>query len=265
MTPWAAVLVSAVLASGEVDGGAASGPTPRIFIGQLDVASSTPRPLGRGEGLAVRLEAVRDPTATFALLEARTHRQPGRDGSFRVNAAAYLAPSDPVTADHLRSTFLVDHSSPEVQAVASLAKGKLGSHPGADALADFVADYITTKDLQRDYDVASVIARRREGDCTEHAVLLTALARSFGIPARIVHGVALMTLSGRVFAFGHAWVEVHDARGWRVADAAVPASEPHVVVPLFVVREEGPAFGFGLVAGTATLQIRRVLIEDAHS
>ena len=36
---------------------------------------------------------------------------------------------------------------------------------------------------------AAEVARSREGDCTEHAVLLAALARARGIPARVAMGL----------------------------------------------------------------------------
>ena len=50
-----------------------------------------------------------------------------------------------------------------------------------------------------------VVAKR--GDCSEHAVLFTALARAAGIPARAVGGV--MYMGDEVRAFGwHAWNEV---------------------------------------------------------
>ena len=48
---------------------------------------------------------------------------------------------------------------------------------------------------------------QKSGDCNEHAVLMTALARAAGIPTRVVIGLAW---SKTMQAFGyHAWVEVH--------------------------------------------------------
>ena len=48
-----------------------------------------------------------------------------------------------------------------------------------------------------------VLAARR-GDCNEHAVLLTVLARAAGIPARLVAGA--MYLDGAFYY--HAWTEL---------------------------------------------------------
>jgi transglutaminase-like putative cysteine protease len=70
-----------------------------------------------------------------------------------------------------------------------------------------------------------VLARRR-GDCNEHAVLLAALARAAGIPARVVAG-AVYANDGFYY---HAWTELWLGR-WVSADAAfgqLPADATHV-------------------------------------
>jgi hypothetical protein len=50
------------------------------------------------------------------------------------------------------------------------------------------------------------VLRRREGDCTEHALLAAALCRAAGVPARTVVGLAYAGDEKRVFGF-HAWIE----------------------------------------------------------
>lgn len=66
-----------------------------------------------------------------------------------------------------------------------------------------------------------VLADRR-GTCSEYAILLTALARAAGIPARYV--------GGYVYAHGmfggHAWTEVRIGDQWLALDAAIPAEGP---------------------------------------
>ncbi len=65
---------------------------------------------------------------------------------------------------------------------------------------------------------SEVLANRR-GTCTEYTVLLTALDRAVGIPARYV--------TGYVYAHGmlagHAWTEVRIGEDWLALDAAIPA------------------------------------------
>ena len=55
----------------------------------------------------------------------------------------------------------------------------------------------------------------RVGDCTEHSVLFSALAKASGIPTRLVDGVVVA--DGRIGY--HEWVEVYlKGEGWRAVD-----------------------------------------------
>lgn len=55
------------------------------------------------------------------------------------------------------------------------------------------------------------------GDCTEHALIFTALARAADIPAREVGGVAFVPLGKPLFGW-HAWSEIHDGKQWITVD-----------------------------------------------
>ena len=65
--------------------------------------------------------------------------------------------------------------------------------------------------------------RLRRGDCMGYALVLTALARAQGIPARVVYGMAYTDrFSGKREVFSpHAWVQSWDGRRWRSYDAAL--------------------------------------------
>lgn len=68
---------------------------------------------------------------------------------------------------------------------------------------------------------APKIARTLRGDCTEHAVLLAALIRTAGIPARVAGG---LVYSNRQLGFsGHAWVEALVNDTWVPFDSAIPS------------------------------------------
>ncbi len=66
-----------------------------------------------------------------------------------------------------------------------------------------------------------------EGDCNEHSTLFAALARSAGVPSRVVIG--LVYREGR---FGyHAWNEVLTQKGWLAIDVTwkqFPADVGHL-------------------------------------
>jgi len=73
---------------------------------------------------------------------------------------------------------------------------------------------------------AREVLRSRRGDCNEHAVLLTALARAVGIPARVVAGAVYLE-DGFYY---HAWSELWVGR-WLSADAVldqIPTDATHV-------------------------------------
>ena len=66
---------------------------------------------------------------------------------------------------------------------------------------------------------AADVARSREGDCTEHAVLLAALCRARGIPARVAIGLVHFEPVGG-FAY-HMWTEVWIDQRWIALDATL--------------------------------------------
>jgi len=71
-----------------------------------------------------------------------------------------------------------------------------------------------------------------EGDCNEHSVLYTALARAAGVPARIVVGLVYANDgSGHAGFYYHAWVEVYTGNEWIAIDPTwdqVPADATHI-------------------------------------
>jgi len=102
---------------------------------------------------------------------------------------------------------------------------------------------------------ARAVARTLRGDCNEHAVLLTAMARAAGIPARVVAG-AMYAEQGFVY---HAWTELWLGR-WITADATLgqlPADATHVKLV-----EGGPAEHLALGALLGRLGFE-VVDEDA--
>ena len=108
------------------------------------------------------------------------------------------------------------------------AKKAVGSTKDAGEAARrieaFVADYIDNKDLSVGYASAVEVARSKQGDCSEHAVLTAALCRAVGIPAQVVTGIAYVEdWSGLQGFGGHAWVQAFIGRKtgkWIGLDAA---------------------------------------------
>jgi hypothetical protein len=75
-------------------------------------------------------------------------------------------------------------------------------------LRDLVHNHIQDKHLSTAYASASETARTGSGDCTEHAVLLAALLKARGIPARVCHGLVYVEQGGSAIN-GQAEVDAH--------------------------------------------------------
>ncbi len=119
------------------------------------------------------------------------------------------------------STPLCEADAPEVVAWASQqVTGITDPAERAERLRRAVRAHITTKDLNVAEGSAVQTLRNREGDCSEHATLLTAALRAQEIPARIVVGLVYSAPHGGWV--GHAWTEARVAGAWTLLDAAYP-------------------------------------------
>lgn len=247
---------------GAAQGHADAGSLGLVFLGQIEVVNHLEPLPGNDDPIRITLEATKAAPRAFDEIARRTGANAPPTGGLTFEARGYPVSSDAVAAGHRSATFVLDYDEPSVRQARADAVRVCGSAPSMDQLSRFVDRFIARKDMARGFDIASQVARRKEGDCTEHAVLLAALARSFGIPARIALGLVIVPVEGKLFAFGHAWVEYHEGGAWHPADAAVPPEAKPRYVPLQVLRDEGPAFlrGMGEATG-AFLVVRRVLLD----
>jgi hypothetical protein len=81
-------------------------------------------------------------------------------------------------------------------------------------ITGWVNHHIDKKDYGTGFASALEVLNDRAGDCSEHSVLLVALLRAAGIPARVVSGLAYH--DGNLI--GHMWAEAH-VDYWRTVDA----------------------------------------------
>jgi transglutaminase-like putative cysteine protease len=237
-----ALLAAAAIALGSAPAARAAPP----FLGGLEL--DAPATLGAPPwSITFVLRGVRP--EMLGELRSR-YGEVGFDGA-RATAALRgypTLPDGPVAADR-SSGFFVDPEEPAIQALRAQIEAAHGARPRASELTAFVAAFITEKDLSRRFDPASVVAERRQGDCSEHAVLLAALCRLYGLPAHVVAGfVVLMPADGRPLAAGHAWVEVYEDARWQLADATEPWALRPVHLPIWTLRDDGP--GASLLDGT---------------
>jgi len=129
----------------------------------------------------------------------------------------FLQPEPLIQADHPKIKKLVDTILPSPANIPPLEKVRL--------LIDWVGNNIEKRPVVAVPDAVSTLENRM-GDCNEHAMLLAALARAAGIPARVEAG--LVYLKGRFYY--HAWNLVYLGR-WVSADALfgqLPADVTHI-------------------------------------
>ena len=133
--------------------------------------------------------------------------------------------SDRELADALEADAFIQSDAPEIVEMArSLSEGldRLGA---ARTIGAWVHENLT-KSPTLSIPSAIEVLEQRVGDCNEHTVLFTALARAAQIPTRIATGVAYT--NGQFYY--HAWPEVHVGR-WLALDPTFgqfPADPMHV-------------------------------------
>ena len=120
-------------------------------------------------------------------------------------------------AKFLDANVYIESDDAEIRALAKKIVGdETKSTVAAMRLESWVFRNVRSKNLETAFATAKQVLRSREGDCTEHAVLLAALARAAGIPSRVVAG---LTYHRKRFV-GHMWTEVWVGE-WMPLDATI--------------------------------------------
>jgi len=157
-------------------------------------------------------------------------------------------PRDDLPTDaHRQATAMLNSDDPEIRKLTAQALGPTGRRTPvarrAERLRQFVYRYIHAKSLGVGFATAGEVARTRQGDCSEHAVLLAAMLRSAGIPSRTVSGLLYVDeFAGRQGVFGyHMWTQAWlggDAGGgrWVDLDATLGNDTPFDATHIALVR-----------------------------
>jgi hypothetical protein len=136
------------------------------------------------------------------------------------------AATDPPVEGDLRPSEKIESNDPLVMSLAEKAAGdETDPWRTAVRLEKFVRDYILKKNLSQVFDSAAGVAKSREGDCTEHAVLLAAMCRARKIPARVAIGLVYILhnendVPSPKFDF-HMWTEAWIDGRWIPLDGTV--------------------------------------------
>lgn len=167
-----------------------------------------------------------------------------------------------VVPEYQQDSFVIDINEASTQAFISGYSKHSNDKVTLSDISAYVHDYINDTTYIHGFNIASVVASQRSGDCTEFAVLTTTLARSRGLPARIIVGSVIIESSDSVAAFGHAWSEVWQDGKWQVVDAALYGAKVNRLfyLPAMALENEGPGFTFALIksVGLMPAKIRNV-------
>jgi hypothetical protein len=132
-------------------------------------------------------------------------------------AGTGAAASKPDLEPYLRPGGHVQSDDEEIRRTArEIAGTEKDPVKAARLLERWVHDNIREKNLKTAFGSAREALDRREGDCTEHSVLLAAFLRASGIPARVAAGL----VHQRGLFAGHMWTEAWLGR-WVPLDAAL--------------------------------------------
>ncbi len=167
------------------------------------------RVTARQPGIIAR---VRDDLSKFAWQKIEAAPPAASDNALVYTSAARRLPDKltiklPVTAaefqPHLKSTARINTSAPQIVA---LARQIAGNDRDGRSVARKLGEWTHTNLKWKKVESTTVeTLASREADCLEHAELYVALARSLGLPARVVSGAAY---GGGSFG-AHAWVEIY--------------------------------------------------------
>jgi hypothetical protein len=146
----------------------------------------------------------------------------------------------------------------DAEAIRELATDVVGDEAdawkAAQRLERWVFENVSKKNMNVAFASALEVCENREGDCTEHAVLLAALCRAAGIPSRVVMGLEyLYGIWG-----GHAWNEVYVDGAWYPLDATngLGFVDPlHLPMAHLTLKDGGSAEFIAVLQGIGKLDV----------
>lgn len=156
--------------------------------------------------------------------------------------SSYLIPlRKPGLEEFLKPSILVQSDDPEI---VTKAKEIIGNERDAKEVIRLLLRWMKVnlnKKPTLSIPSAREVLRTKTGDCNEHAVFFTALARSLGIPARICGGVVY----SQGFFYYHAWTEVYLDK-WISVDPIMnqfPADATHIKLVEGETEKQLPLLG----------------------
>ena len=164
-------------------------------------------------GVSQQVEPIGEDTARIVVTAIRSD-QPASD----------VPTGDEPAAEDRQPSALIQSDDPLVVAMAEgvvsdLAAGEIDPWQTAVALENFVSRTVEVRDFSQVFASAAEVAASKQGDCTEHAVLLAALCRAREIPARVAMG--LVYVEEKQGFLYHMWTEAWIRDRWIPLDGTL--------------------------------------------
>ncbi len=223
----------------------------------------------------VRFEGQADESPLKDLPETAVQKITGHDENealvqvTRPSALSETPPAIPLSeserARYLAASPVLNYHDPRIVELVEQAAGQeTDPRRLAQQMMHFVDRYIEEKSFDIGFATASEVARSRQGDCTEHGVLLAAMGRAKDIPTRLVTGLLYVdAFAGRrdILA-GHLWTQFWIDGQWVDLDATRPTMDPP---PIYIALTFSAAddAGFADLIASTWLNIARLKIEVA--
>lgn len=162
-----------------------------------------------------------------------------------------------VADEFLAPNPMIQSDDPDLRAFAIETIGaETDAWSAAQALERAVYERIDKKSMDVAFASAAETFDTRTGDCSEHAVLLSALTRSVGVPSRVAMGLVYV---GGIFG-GHAWTEVRIDDRWYALDATIgrgSVDPTHIAMGYASLRDGAFSAGLiGVLSGLGNLDLQ---------
>jgi len=238
---------------------------------KLTLASPAPlKDVRSAKSITYHLAPIGGKKISLPATDSQTVR-PGENGTLIVTVRPIAAPagskfpykgSDEAALEALKPTRFLQSDNPKVIALAGKAVGD--ATDAAEAvrrIETFVRKYVSKKSLSIGYATAAEVVESKQGDCSEHAVLLAAMCRAVGIPAQVVMGMAYVEEFGelRHVFVGHAWARALVGGKWVDLDGAMKGFEAgHIAL---AVGNGNPESFFQMLTSLGYFRIAKVDVQ----